>query len=97
MAHARKAQPMPFDGTTRPRPSTEEISCAYESLVRLEEYAEKDPAAFATTKAYLRSSTLEQMKAQEQGLAKEWLDAWFSEETRTRISAIVASLGKGKS
>ena len=29
---------MPFDGTPRPRPSTEEISCAYESLVRLEEF-----------------------------------------------------------
>ena len=29
---------MPFDGTTRPRPSTEEISSAYENLVRLEEF-----------------------------------------------------------
>ena len=29
---------MPFDGTPRPRPSNEEISCAYESLVRLEEF-----------------------------------------------------------
>jgi hypothetical protein len=29
---------MAFDGTPRPRPSTEEISCAYESLVRLEEF-----------------------------------------------------------
>ena len=29
---------MPFDGTPRPRPSTEEISNAYESLVRLEEF-----------------------------------------------------------
>jgi hypothetical protein len=29
---------MPFDGTPRPRPSTEEISRAYESLVRLEQF-----------------------------------------------------------
>src|SRR5450755_4012061 len=29
---------MPFDGTPRPRPSNEEISFAYESLVRLEEF-----------------------------------------------------------
>jgi hypothetical protein len=29
---------MPFDGTHRPRPSAEEISSAYESLVRLEEF-----------------------------------------------------------
>ena len=29
---------MPFDGTTRPRPSTEAISSAYENLVRLEEF-----------------------------------------------------------
>jgi len=29
---------MPFDGTTRPRPSTDEISRAYEHLVRLEEF-----------------------------------------------------------
>jgi hypothetical protein len=29
---------MPFDGTPRPQPSTEEISCAYESLVRLEDF-----------------------------------------------------------
>jgi hypothetical protein len=29
---------MPFDGTPRPRASTEEVSRAYESLVRLEEF-----------------------------------------------------------
>jgi hypothetical protein len=29
---------MPFDGTPRPRPSTEEISRAYENLVRIEEF-----------------------------------------------------------
>jgi hypothetical protein len=29
---------VPFDGTPRPRASTEEISRAYESLVRLEEF-----------------------------------------------------------
>ena len=29
---------MPFDGTLRPRASTEEVSRAYENLVRLEEF-----------------------------------------------------------
>ena len=29
---------MPFDGTPRPRPSIEEISSAYENLVRLEQF-----------------------------------------------------------
>jgi hypothetical protein len=29
---------MPFDGTTRPQPSTDEMSRAYENLVRLEEF-----------------------------------------------------------
>ena len=29
---------MPFDGTLRPRASTEEVSRAYENLVRLEQF-----------------------------------------------------------
>jgi hypothetical protein len=29
---------MPFDGTTRPRPSTDEINRTYENLVRLKEF-----------------------------------------------------------
>lgn len=63
-------------------------------LARLDEYAEKDAAAFATTKAYLRGSVLEQMKEREEALSDPWLDAWFSEPTRARIGAIVDSLGK---
>jgi hypothetical protein len=38
MAKAKGGQPMPFDGTPKPRPSTEEISRACENLVRLEEF-----------------------------------------------------------
>lgn len=65
-------------------------------LARLEEYAEKDSAAFATTKAYLRASVIEQMKSREETLAPEWLDSWFSESTRSKIKSIVESLGKGR-
>ena len=66
-------------------------------LTRLQEFAEKDPLAFATTKAYLRSASLEAMKARESGLAQEFLQSWFSEPTRARIRATVESLGKPKS
>lgn len=66
-------------------------------LVRLEEFAEKEPVAFGTTKAYLRGDALERMRAREGGLAKDFLDAWFSEPTRAKIRATVESLGRPKS
>lgn len=63
-------------------------------LVRLAEFAEKDPEAFAITKRYLRVMTLEAMKEREGGVAKEVLERWFSETTRARIRATAESLGK---
>jgi len=65
-------------------------------LRRLEEYAEKDAAAVGTTKAWLRAGALAEMQAHEGRLSRDWLDAWFSEATRARIRATVASLGKPK-
>ncbi len=61
-------------------------------LERLTEFAEKDPRAVATTKRYLRASTLAQMKAGEADLVGEFLDGWFSPGTQERIRTIVATL-----
>jgi len=63
-------------------------------LRRLEEFAEKDLAALGTTKAWLRSDALRDMKSHEGRLSRDFLDAWFSEPTRARIQETVASLGK---
>ena len=61
-------------------------------LARLEEYADKDPLALATTKAWLREGVLAEMMAQEGGRVQGFLDGWFSAGTQERIRATVASL-----
>ena len=61
-------------------------------LDRLQEFAEKDTQALATTKRYLRQDVLRAMKANEDAFAKDFLDGWFSEPTRERIRQTVASL-----
>jgi enoyl-CoA hydratase/carnithine racemase len=61
-------------------------------LARLEEYAEKDPQALAVTKAWLREGVLAEMIAHESERLAAFLDSWFSEGTRQRIRATVASL-----
>ncbi len=61
-------------------------------LARLAEYAEKDPAALATTKAWLREAVLADMMAREQERVQGFLDGWFSPGTQERIRATVASL-----
>ncbi len=61
-------------------------------LARLEEFASKDGAAFARTKGYLRSATLERIVAGDAARHDEWLDCWFSEPTRRSIGEIVADL-----
>lgn len=67
------------------------------SLERLDEFIAKDPFAFGVTKRYLRSPVVERIRANNQLLLPEWLDAWFSAGTQARISAIVADLkAKGK-
>ena len=61
-------------------------------LKRLDELAEKDPRAFAMTKRYLRSPVVNRIEAAGDGHDSEFLDAWFSEETRERVRGIVAEL-----
>jgi len=63
---------------------------------RLEEFAEKDLAAVAVTKAYLRDGVLREMRSRETEEASVWLDRWFSDSARERIRQIVASMGKGR-
>jgi enoyl-CoA hydratase len=61
-------------------------------LERLQEYADRDPKAYATTKTYLRSAAVERIRANDAMLVEQFLDCWFSDETRKRIDAIIASL-----
>jgi enoyl-CoA hydratase len=61
-------------------------------LARLAEYADKDPKALATTKAWLREATLAEMKAHESERVGAFLDGWFSAGTQERIRATAASL-----
>ena len=61
-------------------------------LARLEELADKDPRAFATTKAWLREDVLAEMMAHETARLPAWLDGWFSEGTQERIRAAVSAL-----
>jgi len=63
-------------------------------LARLAEFAARDPDAFGTTKAYLRASTLREIRLEDQHFSQEFLRAWFSPPTRERLLQIVASLKK---
>lgn len=63
-------------------------------LERLGEYAAKDPRAFALTKSYLRSAAIDRIRAHDRDHRGEFLDCWFSDSTRKRITEIVASLRK---
>jgi enoyl-CoA hydratase len=59
---------------------------------RLAELADKDPAAFAITKRYLRSVTVERIERRQAALAGEFLDAWFSPPTRARLQELARQL-----
>ena len=61
-------------------------------LERLAAFADRGSRALATTKRYLRSSVLAEMRAREGPLIDEFLDAWFSADTQERIRAIVEKL-----
>jgi enoyl-CoA hydratase len=67
------------------------------ALKRLREMTSKDLRSFAVTKAYLRSRTVERIRAFEGQFLDEWLDCWFSPGTRARVEAIVADLTARKS
>jgi enoyl-CoA hydratase len=59
---------------------------------RLEGFASKDPDAFARTKTYLRSATVERIVQGDAERLGEFLDCWFSETTRRRVAEMVADL-----
>ena len=60
---------------------------------RLEEFADKDAQALATTKALAaRRRRCASMKAGERERLDGFLDGWFSPGTRERVQATVASL-----
>jgi enoyl-CoA hydratase/carnithine racemase len=63
-----------------------------QATVRLNDFAERDPEAFAATKGYLRHAAVESIRSLDDAFAEEFLDGWFSPETRRRIDGIVESL-----
>jgi enoyl-CoA hydratase/carnithine racemase len=65
-------------------------------LQRLEEFAEKDSHALGITKAHLRASALQEMKAGEARTIEDFLDGWFSPPTRERMRRTAAALSKPK-
>jgi enoyl-CoA hydratase len=62
-------------------------------LARLRELTERDAYSLSATKRYLREPVLEAMRERERERARDFLDGWFSDATRERIRAVVASLG----
>jgi enoyl-CoA hydratase/carnithine racemase len=71
------------------RPADDVDSAGRERLV---EMTSKDARAFAITKKYLRSATVERFRAFDAQCLGEFLDGWFSPETRLRIEGLVAEL-----
>jgi len=63
-------------------------------IARLARLAEKDGTAYGATKRYLRESILTEMQAQEAYRMPEFVNAWFSAETRERRRQIVETLKK---
>ncbi|MBI5478496.1 MAG: enoyl-CoA hydratase/isomerase family protein [Deltaproteobacteria bacterium] len=59
---------------------------------RLAEFADKDALALRLTKSYLRAPALAAMQQRDESMVEEFLDAWFSPATQSRIRAVVASL-----
>lgn len=60
---------------------------------RLREMTSKDARAFSVTKRYLRSRTVERIRAYDAQFLDEFLDGWFSPGTRARVESIVSELG----
>lgn len=69
-----------------------EEACA----ARVAEFADKDPTAFAVTKRYLRSATVERIRAHDAAFIGEFLDVWFSRSTQARIDGVLKELAARK-
>lgn len=65
-------------------------------MERLREFADRDLRSYAATKRYLRSATVERIRANDSLFREEFLDCWFSEGTRARIDGIIADLERRK-
>jgi enoyl-CoA hydratase len=61
-------------------------------LARLEEFADRDPLALATTKGYLRDGAVAEMRAGGEARRAAFLDAWFGPAGQEGIRRTVASL-----
>jgi enoyl-CoA hydratase/carnithine racemase len=59
---------------------------------RLAELAAKDPTAFAISKRYLRSSTVERFRAHDPQFTEDFLNSWFEPDTQARIRKVVKGL-----
>lgn len=59
-------------------------------------FAEKPQPGYALLKQYLRGETAERMEALDDAGAAEMVEQWFSDETRQRVAAVVASLKNKK-
>jgi enoyl-CoA hydratase/carnithine racemase len=65
-------------------------------LARLEEFAGKEPAAFALIKRHLRSATVDRIRERDHLLRDQWLDTWFADGTRARLESMVRQLQGGE-
>jgi len=61
---------------------------------QLERMASREPSAFATTKRYLRSATVDRIRADDERYRDEFLDCWFSAPARRRMKRMVEELEK---
>lgn len=61
-------------------------------MQRLTEFAERDPAALALTKRYLRQPAADRIRHHEVARRDQFLDCWFAPSTRARIREIVEQL-----
>jgi len=64
-------------------------------LRRLDDLASRDLRAYSATKRYFRSVAVERVPGREDKLREEFLDSWFSPETRERMREIVDQLQSG--
>jgi enoyl-CoA hydratase len=63
---------------------------------RLDRMTAIPPAAFSEIKAEARGPAVERIRAESPENSKRWLDLWFSEESRRRVSEVVAKLSGRK-
>ncbi|MGZ6060264.1 MAG: enoyl-CoA hydratase/isomerase family protein, partial [Myxococcaceae bacterium] len=59
-----------------------------EARRRLQELTARSPTAFASIKRLLRQPILEEMERREPGSIREFVEIWYSEETRRQLEKI---------